>query len=125
MVDLKGKAVFLSGPMSGRSFYNVAEFAEAHAKLKERGVHDIYDPAIEYLKSGADVADRPHDFWMGCCIRELVKAASMTIFNSRCGECYYGALVSLPGWEDSEGAKLERAVAEACGIECYDLDEVV
>ena len=125
MVDLKGKAVFLSGPMSGRSFYNVAEFAEAHAKLKERGVHEIYNPAIEYLKSGAYEAARPHDFWMGFCVRELVKTVSKTIFSDRHGECYYKVLVSLPGWENSEGAKLERAVAEACGIECYDLDEVV
>ena len=125
MVNLKGKAVFLSGPMSGRSFYNVSEFAEAHAKLKAAGVHDIYDPAIEYLKSGAFEAVKPHAFWMGCCIRELVTPASVNVLSERYGECHYKVLVSLPGWQDSDGARLEREVAEACGIECYDLDEVV
>lgn len=33
-------------------------------------------------------------------------------------------LVSLPGWENSEGARLERLVAEACGIETCNLSEV-
>ena len=125
MVDLKGKAVFLSGPMSGRESYGVAAFAEAHAKLKAAGVHAIYDPAIEYLNSGAYEAVKPHTFWMGCCLRELVKETSLNILSDRYGECYYTALVSLPGWQDSEGARTERMVAEACGIDCYDLDEVI
>ena len=113
MVDLKGKAVFLSGPMSGRSFYNVAEFAEAHAKLKAAGVHRIYDPAIEYLKSGVFDAVKPHDYWMGRCIRELVKPISITTASDHYGECYYTVLVSLPGWEESEGARRELEVALA------------
>ena len=125
MVNLKGKAVFLSGPMSSRFAYNVAEFTEAHAKLKAAGVHDIYDPAIEYLNSGAYEAVKPHVFWMGCCIRELVKPTSITVLSEHYGECYYKALISLPGWQESEGARTERMVAEACGIDCYDLDEVI
>ena len=32
-------------------------------------------------------------------------------------------LVSLPGWEKSAGATLERTVAEACGIEVCELAE--
>lgn len=33
----------------------------------------------------------------------------------------YDLLVSLPGWEESDGARLERAVAEAIGIPCAEL----
>lgn len=29
----------------------------------------------------------------------------------------------LPGWEESEGARLEKAVAEACGIPVKTVDE--
>lgn len=36
----------------------------------------------------------------------------------------YDLFVSLPGREESEGAATERAVAEACGIDVRELEEV-
>lgn len=36
----------------------------------------------------------------------------------------YDLLVSLSGWEESNGARLERAVAEAIGIPCVELGEL-
>ena len=34
------------------------------------------------------------------------------------------ALLSLPGWEQSEGARLERMVAEAIGMEIIEAEEI-
>lgn len=36
----------------------------------------------------------------------------------------YDLLASLPGWEGSASARLERAVAEAIGIPCAELGEL-
>jgi hypothetical protein len=37
----------------------------------------------------------------------------------------YDLLISLPEWQDSAGARLEREVAEAIGMEVHDLGEVL
>lgn len=110
MSKVKGKKVFLSGPMSGLPHYNVAAFAEAHAVMVEHGAFNVYDPAIAYLQS---CETHTHEYWMRECIRELTSDYP-----------YYDVLVSLPGWQDSEGAKTERMVAMACGIKCVDLSEI-
>lgn len=126
MIDVKGKNVFLSGPMSGLPEYNVAEFAKAHAMLKERGVSYTFNPAIRYLVLGAEKAKRmTHDDYMADCIHEL------TMREKRSQEwCWvvpmkYDMLVLLEGWEESEGSRSEKAVAESCGIPVYELWEVI
>lgn len=122
-MDVRGKSVFLSGPMSTIEHYNVGEFAKAHAIVKEAGAYDVYDPAIEYLTSDGQTRGRGHEYWMRKCIHELTGQFSTDVFCAS-GVRRYSLLVSLPGWESSEGAKLERMVAEACGIEVCDLSEV-
>lgn len=122
--SVKGKNVFLSGPMSGLPFYNVAAFAEAHAKIREAGAFKVYNPAIEYLKSEARYDSAlTHASWMRRCINELTGCEQPTFFSDG-GNPHYSVLVSLPGWEDSAGATLERNVALACGMRVYDLEEV-
>ena len=122
--SVKGKNVFLSGPMSGLPFYNVAAFAEAHAKMRNAGAVRVYDPAIEYLRSEArNDAKMSHAYWMRRCINELTSSDQTNIFSDG-GIAHYDVLVSLPGWEDSAGATLERNVALACGMRVYDLEEV-
>lgn len=112
MSKVKGKKVFLSGPMSGLPHYNVAAFADAHATVIEHGAIHVYNPAIEYLKRGRN--DMGHEYWMRKCLQALIGDVPG-----------YNVLVSLPGWEDSEGARTEREVAQACGIEVCELDEVM
>lgn len=112
MSSVTRKCVFLSGPMSGLPHYNVAAFADAHAVMVEQGACAVYNPAMAYLSSGETY--HTHEYWMRKCIGELL------------GDCpHYDILVSLPGWEESDGAKTERMVAMACGIKCVDLSEIV
>lgn len=121
MIDIKGKRVFLSGPMTGRYCLNVAAFATAHARLKEAGAHWVFDPAVAYLRETDDESGRRgHAEYMRRCLNELTRPT----YGQKEGT-EYDMLVSLPGWEGSDGARTERAVAEACGIECHELSEVV
>ena len=110
-VSVRGRHVFLSGPMSGISHYNVAAFADAHATVIEHGATHVYNPANEYLIRGMN--DMVHEYWMRKCLQALIGDVP-----------HYDVLVSLPGWEDSEGARTEREVAQACGIKCVDLSEI-
>lgn len=127
-MKVKGKRVFLSGPMSGLEHSNVDEFAKAHDVLRKAGASTVYDPAIEYLRSEVN-STTSHAVWMLRCIGELTSTTPMTpmppmnIFSYET-QGKYDVLVSLPGWKRSRGARLERKVAKACGIDVCDLNEV-
>lgn len=125
MIDVKGMRIFLSGPMTGRWLYNVSEFAEAHARLKQAGAKYVYNPALGYLCQKQEVAARKrHEDYMADCIHELTDRKKRTQGWEDVIPLKYDMLVSLPGWEESDGATKERVVAEACGIECHDLEAV-
>lgn len=113
MTDIKNRAVFISGPMTGIDNYNVAAFCEAHARLKALSPMRVYNPAIEYLQNREDM---PHKLWMRRCLVELLLGSN---------GYRYDVLISLPGWQNSEGARLECAVANACGIEVVALSDLL
>ena len=119
-MNLEGKNVFLSGGMTGYDLYNVGAFAEAHAIVRELGAKCVYDPAFAWLmQPTADDAKLTHGDYMRKCLHELTRVA-----YCQSNGAFYDLLVSLPNWKESEGAFTERAVAQACGIECVDLDEL-
>lgn len=119
MTDIKGKNVFLSGPMSGRFAYNVDGFMDAHRRLNELGPERVFNPAYDWCTElSLGRKEKPHEFYMRRCVAELVSGNGHD-------EPFYDVLVSLPGWQDSAGATLERSVAMACGIAVCDLSEVV
>jgi len=116
-MEVKGKNVFISGPMTGMPDLNVGVFAVAHHRLKEMGAADVYNPSTEYLDS--ERTDKmAHSDWMRVCLHELT--AYLSVYAGR----KYDALLSLPGWEQSEGARLERMVAEAIGMEIIEAEEI-
>ena len=117
MTKVKYKRVFLSGPMTGQSCYNVAAFAEAHHRLIELGAADVYDPAVEYL-TDPDPTHKTHEMYMQRCINELTRLSDVSWSRS------WDVLVLLPGWKDSEGARVESEVAKAIGIEVCELGDV-
>lgn len=127
-VRVKGRTVFLSGPMSGLPNYNVGAFADAHAALLRMGAYRVFDPAVEYLTdSDSQDGSRTHAYWLRRCIGELARGRgeSYALASPVDTRPMYSLLVSLPGWEDSEGARTERLVAGACGIEVADLADVI
>lgn len=109
MVSVNGRRCFISGPMSGIELNNAPAFVEAHAMLKEIGAAEVFDPVVQWLSETGET--RSHAYYMRVCLNSLL--------NGR-----WDILVSLPGWEESRGARLEREVAEACGIKVCDISEV-
>jgi len=122
MIDVKGKRVYISGPMSDDlDTYHAHDFVDAHIALKNAGAVDIYDPAVEWLCDYYPI--RPHEDYMRESFHELTK---YTIDTKTMAETtYYDMVVMLPGWQLSEGAKHECLVAGWCGIPCYELKDVV
>ena len=114
-MQVRNKKVFLSGPMSGIDHYNAPEFTRAHAICKEAGASFIFNPAKEWL-DGDDT--KSHEYYLRTCVHELTKER----FEDY--DPFYDILVQLPEWKNSEGAKTETIVANACGIPCIALEDV-
>lgn len=125
MIDVTGKVIFLSGPMTGMPRYNVAAFAEANHDLKEAGAAYVFSPADRYLRQRQAVtALKTHADYMTDCLHELTDRKKRSQGWEEVIPRKYDMLVQLPGWESSEGARTECHVARACGIEVHGLEEV-
>lgn len=99
--DIKGKRVYLSGPITNvKNYKSLFMFAEELAALD--GAEQIYNPAAQIPASSS---------WeqaMHRCLSEITN---------------YDTVVMLPGWNVSRGARLESDVALACGIHVVNLSE--
>ena len=109
MGRLKGKRVFISGPMTGVEHCNAPAFAEAHAICREQDAVRVFDPSWEWMCDEGE--EKPHEWYMRRCLCELLSG--------------YDMLLQLDGWEVSDGCAVEYEVALACGIEVVSLDEVL
>lgn len=117
-MDLRGKRVFLSGPMTGLEHNNIAAFAVAHALAHESHAARVYNPAQMWANEPEGTyEDKTHEDYMLDCVNELTR-------RDYRGKPTYDLLVSLPGWRESDGASHERDVAEHCGIPCVELDDL-
>lgn len=81
---------YLSGPMSGLPNLNRAAFDAEAGRLRAMGI-TVVNPAEVELPEGATWAD-----FMRADIKELMSCTT---------------IVLLPGWERSEGARLEHFIA--------------
>ncbi|WP_321336503.1 DUF4406 domain-containing protein [Breoghania sp.] len=93
------KSVYLSGPMTGIQGFNYPAFNSAAAQLRAAGIR-VCSPA-EYPHDGP-LEDFP--------IRDA--------FASYCDFICYAAdaVVLLDGWETSDGARVEKALADRIGV---------
>ena len=112
-MDLKGKNVYISGPITGKLLHNAPAFAEAHAMLREIGADEIFNPVHIWYRSRLFST---HEQYMRKCLDELTKGSGCFT--------HYSAIVMLDGYEGSEGAKLELEVAEAIGIKAIKMGDL-
>jgi len=97
--------LYIAGPMRGLPDFNFPAFAEAAAKLRAAG-YGVVSP--HELHSGA--LSLP---WSEYMRRDIALLCSGAI----------GGVAMLPGWEDSQGAMLERRVAVAVGLDVRPVNE--
>ena len=119
MTHVKGRRVYLSGPMTGMEDWNRTTFDAAEKRLvcEPFDVMWIYNPADHI----AEMRKWSHDR----CLMASIRALCSRRPGPQHSIAAYDVLVSLPRWERSEGATLERYVAQRVGIEVCNLDEVV
>lgn len=97
--------IYIAGPMSGKPNYNYDEFNK-HAKILRDGGRwgDVINPAEGF---GGDQS-LPRDVYLRQALRNLA-------------EC--DAIYLLDGWETSEGATMELAIANTIGLKRVFPDE--
>ena len=92
--ELKGRRVYLSGPMTGIAEFNYPAFMAAEAELRRIG-YDVVNPA--------NVKPDGVPSWVNYLRADL--RAMLTC----------DAIALMPGWENSKGARMELFVAS--GVE--------
>ncbi len=97
--------LYVIGPVTGRPDDNFEAFGAASDKLLEAGCH----PCI------------PHEFVpKGAAWPDAMRDSIHALTGHRPA---FDGVAMLDGWEQSRGARLERQVAEACGIPCKTVNE--
>lgn len=102
--------IYLSGPMTGIEDFNLPAFQAAAADLRGRGFTVIvpgeWDDITPEELVAMSVSRHRRAFFLSRDIDFIQESAT--------------CVVTIDGWEESEGAKLEVAVAQALGIPVYD-----
>ena len=98
---VKGKKVYLSGPITGKKNYK-GLFLYVEELIKLCDVFRIFNPASQIPDS------LDYEQAMKRCVAALAE---------------YEAIVMSPGWHTSKGARLEHDIALACGMDVVDLTD--
>lgn len=103
--------VYLVGPMRGIEEYNFPRFLEVADLLRAQGF-TVVNPAELDLQAGHDPR------------KEVVQTLAQYMERDLPALLGCDSVITLEGWEDSEGAQLEVHVARACGIPIYSSPEM-
>lgn len=109
------RRVYISGPMRGIPQHNFPAFDEARDRFKGWG-WDVWSPADADRHNGCD--EQTPDRFGPADIRVFAKRDMEALLSFRAEDC--DAIAMLPGWENSKGAKAERALACWLGLRSYD-----
>lgn len=109
---LKDRNVYLSGPITGVKGYKYP-FIFMEKVLHKVSDGMVFNPATEIP------SDSPYEAAMATCVQAL----SLRVRDGEDEPYYpmYGVMILLPGWTKSKGAQIENRVAEACGIEVFEM----
>jgi len=117
----KQDAVYIAGPMSGIKDFNFPAFASVTKEFRDAGwivcnpaEKDIEDHGEEKFKGNGDIEEAEAK---GFDLRDALKYDLGWICDNAT------AIVMLPGWERSYGAKAEHALAVALKLEIIYLCE--
>lgn len=109
--------IYLAGPMRGWPEFNHPAFGKARRLLRAAG-HEVFCPAEHTERCGLNpsglAGDPAETAAAGLSLRGLLGADLAWI----CGTAQ--ALVMLPGWERSAGARAEAATALALGLPVWE-----
>lgn len=98
------ETIYLSGPMTGKPDFNVAEFNRYARKYRALGFRVLSPPELD-----AGDTSQPWKFYIRRDILVLLDEGVTRIYM-------------MPDWEFSRGARLERHIAESFGILVYDAE---
>ncbi len=99
--------LYIAGPMSGIPMQNYPAFDRAAAALREQG-YDVVSPADLNRQAGRMGDENA----VGSEANRLLKMDLQEVLN-------VDALVLLPGWKNSQGAKLEVIIAVSIGTPLF------
>lgn len=109
------RSAYISGPMTGYSMSNFPMFYHAEKMLQDKE-WVVYNPARMDEKGGWPTPDTPP------ALRECARRDLLVIIDClKLEDC--DAMVMLPHWQFSKGARTEHALAEWLGIEILTLEE--
>jgi hypothetical protein len=111
--------IYLAGPMRGIPEFNLPAFAAGAEALRALG-HEVFSPVehdktlgFSWAGTGGNLAEEESK---GFSLRKALGDDLAWIC------AHADAVVVLPGWARSLGATAEAAVAEALGLDVYELD---
>jgi len=98
--------IYISGPISGKTDHNAPLFRAVRLALEGQRFDDATTIAVD--PHDLVPSNATHQDGMRLCLNELTMGD-------------FDAIVMLPGWEDSKGARLEASVAQAIGLKLFKL----
>jgi hypothetical protein len=98
--------IYISGPMSGMDNFNFPEFHRAAKRVREEG-HNPINPAelpqLMFCDKTANYVPVPYSILLDTCLETIAIMAD--------------AILLLDGWENSNGACQELALAKKLGLQ--------
>jgi len=115
--NVEQTAVYIAGPMRGVPSFGFPMFDRARDWLRKRG-YFVFSPADNDRRAHPGI-----EGWPGFAEGRLLPGNGFDIHAAMAWDLStvtkVDAIVLLPGWEGSTGARQELAVAEACGKRVY------
>jgi len=99
----EGMKIYVAGPMTGIEELNFPAFNAETARLRALG-HEVINPA--------EVNPDPKADWTDCMVMDIRELLTCE------------AIVLLPGWEKSKGARIEHAIAVGSDMHTFSAGSI-